>query len=754
MEKIFRYVFFCTAFIILIISNAFPYTMSKITGWTSTTSSGYGSMSNNVYLEQYLTLENVNVTFSQDDNYYYFDVTANAYKNLYGIVDAEFAAMNRLPCPMLYKMEDFGNQMIINESCKVPYADARTGTFHSSSTVMIKRNTVSDYLYKYHKAGDSSVFDEAHSNWNGDRYFIPNALRNNITRNDILFRYCTTYPDQCINNGEGVVLARNNSSSYPIYNGTKIVGYNANFDVKVGIYKPYMDDYRYICFAETYVALDHSSVRTGSENHNGLSVCSNTIDLKEYAHCDHNWVYDITDKSGHKSYCENCKWEKNESHILIYEYDGIENNVCPCSYVDKVKYTFEINDDDLSAVTEVCDTHEDYEKHLFSKKTGYNFLWYEKYEKDYVNADNISTTSNALRTYFVATVSEPDEKAGDKSVIYKAKYTPIKYVFNYEKENNYDIEIDEEISPQVIYYDEETELKKNIDVRGYVFKGWTYDKGSNKIHLNPLQSIKNFTTCDLKEYTLYPVYERMDYTIVYNSGDYYFEDGTKEKTVTYNFFDTGNLVQIRLSSNDRIVNGYRDNNGNLYTKLSDVQKEIEKTGRTHEVIYLRVSVSSREVGSPERPKPGNGNVLEPTAERPKNIDDILSQTETTISELSETKTFEEETNYQYIFETAYDKKIIDDVKKNKKAVVEEEDDENDEESDDELSDGKIVATLSVANKWHKGIEKPNNLSFLLMIIRANKISFMFMMSILFVLLILYEILILKKYFDKQNEEMA
>ncbi|MBP3200555.1 MAG: hypothetical protein J6M39_02795 [Lachnospiraceae bacterium] len=753
MLKHIKYLYCILFFSFMLMSNVFSYSLSKISSYTSSTSSGYSSMSGQVVFEQYLTLGNVNVNFTQDDTYYYFEITANASINLSNIISSDMTAMNYVPCPLFYKIENFGNQMIVNESCKEPYADVRSGNFYSSSLVNIKGNAVSNYMNKYHFTSGSHVTDEFYSTGNGDRYFMPNELRNNKCRNNILYRYTSTYPDRCVNNGEGVTLISNGSSSYPVYGTSNITDYVANYNVKIGINKSYMDSYRYLCFAESFVILESSYLTSRSENYAGLSICSNTIDLKEYANCEHKWMYEVTDKLEHKAYCENCKWEKNEPHSLLYEYDGIHFDVCTCSYIDKVKYRFEINDDNTLVESETCDTYEDYEKHPYTHKTGYNFKWYEKYEKDFISNDNLSTISNATITHFVSTVSQFDDIAGNKSVIYKAKYSPIKYTFNYENENNYNLTLNKKISSQVINYDEKAHLKENIDVRGYVFKGWTLEKGSSKIYLNKLQDVTNYTAEDLKEITIYPIYERMDYTIVYNSGDYSFKDGTKEKVVHYNFFDTGSLEQINLNSSDRIVNGYADDNGKMYTNLSQVQKEIERIGKVGTTIYLRVSVSSRGIGSPERPSPGMGNVVEPTA--PKSS--ILIETNTVNTEILETTNSLEEPKYLYDYESipSY---IITGMSDTKKEIVPEEKNNKEKNEEEGTNSEEIVATLSVANKWHRSDKTHiNKLRILQMFIKANKIRFIFMVSLLFILLVIYEAFILRQYAKDShynNLEMA
>lgn len=746
MIKTFRYIFCGLVFCLIIVSNVFAYTSSTLSIWDSSTSRGYGELSNSVTFEQYLTLQNVKVRFTQDDTTYYFEITANANMSFSGIVNTQANIMNYLPCPILYKSENFGNQMKIVESCKIPYTDNKSGTFHTTSNVTVNSKVLSNYVYRYKLAGDYTTVEALNSGGNGEKYFIPIALRNNCGKKISTFQYATTYPDQCVNNGSGVSLIKNNSSSNYSYTNSLVIGYNGNYDIKIGINKTYIDDYRYLSFAETYVAVNSTNKTSQSENYSGLSICSNTIDLKEYVNCEHNWKYEVIDKLKHRAYCENCKWEKSEPHTLLYEYDGLKYNVCTCSYIDKVKYVFEINDDNIGTEIEICDSYEDYVKYPFSTKKGYNFKWYKKYEKELISYDNLSTVSNVTRTHFVATVSEFDKTAGNKSIIYKAIYSPIKFTFNYENTNNYNLNFSDSISPQVIYYDEIAHLKKNIDVRGYVFKGWTFDKGSNIIHLNKTQDVTNYTTDDLKELTIYPVYERMDYTIVYNSGDYSFSDGSKEKIVKYNFFDSGYLEQVTVNSSNKTIYGYVDDNGKLYTKLSDAQDEVERIGKTGTILNLRVSVGTIGTGGSEKPKPGMGNVISPTGNYPTYKDMTYSKDETSGYTVPSNY---EETNYLYNHETYYYYRRISGMSDTYKDIVDEESNE-----EDDTRGKRIIATLSVANKWHKIDENSNNkLNMILELIRLNKMKFIFMMSLLFILLIVYEIVVINHYHLKSENDI-
>ena len=736
MIKKIKYILVMLFFIFMIWDGALASNVSTLHWYQTSSSSGYSEITSNYVFKQLMKLNDVKVNFTQDDTNYYFEVSANASVPIYNVMTCFDSFIRCIPSPVLYKKENFGSTLRTGEGVKKPYASCRSGTFYTNSYVTIDGNTLSSYGYKYKISGDYTTVEENYLNTNGERYYLPVSLRDSVSNSNELLRYATSYPIVCSNNGEGVTILKNNSSSYLSYIGSSIDTYFAFMDIKIGINKSYIDDYRYLCFAESLITI---SLRTSGDlkgSYEGTSFCSNTIDLKEYANCDHNFVYEITDKNTHKAVCDKCKWEKIEPHSLLYEYDGIKYDVCTCSYIDKVRYTFDIDDDVTNKVEEICDTECEYIKHEFTHKTGYNFKWYEKYEKDFVKKDNLSTISNALRTSFVATVSELDKTAGNKSIIYKAKYDPIKYIFNYRNENNYNLDLKDDISPQTIYYNEEAKLKDNIDVRGYIFKGWTFEKGGSKIELNKLQDIKNYTTEDKKEFNIYPIYKRMDYTLVYNSGEYYFYDGSKEQVVNYNFFDEGRLLFPNIPSNDLAYVGYVDANGNKYQTLSDVQKVIEKIGRADETLYLTLATGRVAIGSPEHPKPGapgGGNVIEPTTPKSKLWDESTVYTGATT--IASFETLNSMTDIPYVNESTRRYGKISGMSDTN--IVEEE--------LDEIDDGRIIATLSVANKWSKsdGNAKINKLTLLFMLIKANRAGFILMCSLLLILLIIYELLILR-----------
>lgn len=743
MIKKIKYICCMLFFIFVIGGSVFATGVSTMHWYQSTNSSGYTEVKNSYIFRAVMGLNDVNVNFTQDDKNYYFEVTANSTVPIHNVMDCFESLIRYKPSPVLYKKEQFGNTMVLSEGVKRPYASNNSGTFFTNSSVTIGGVGLSSYSFRYKRSGDKTAVEENYSYSNGERYYLPATLRDRVSGNNEILRYAGTYPIECYNNGEGVSILKNNSSSYLSYIGSDVDTYYAYMDVKIGINKSYIDDYRYLCFAESLITVSLRSTSNLQGTYEGTSFCTGTIDLKEYTNCDHNFVYEITDKNGHKAVCDKCKWEKVEPHELLYEYDGIKYDVCTCSYIDKVKYTFDINDDMTDKVEETCDTDCEYEKHKFSHKTGYKFKWYEKYEKDYAKKENLSTISNALNTLLIATVSEFDEKAGNKSIIYRARYDPIKFTFNYNNENNYNLKLEKKISKQTIYYDEDAWLKDNINVRGYVFKGWTFEKGGSKIELNKLQDVKNYTAEDLKEYDIYPVYNRMDYTLVYNSGNYYFHDGSKEQVVSYNFFDEGSLIFPNITSKDIEYVGYADGDGNRYQNLSDVQKVIEKMGKAGVTLYLTLVTRGVAVGSPEHPKPGDpggGNVTKPTAGTKSLWDETTAYVGTTT--ISTSETLDNTIDSSFVNETIKTYGKISGMSDTN--IVEEETGKNELDND-----GRIIATLSVANMWNNNNNKVDKLQLLLMFIRANRVGFIFMSLLLLILIIIYEILIIR-YMSKTN----
>ena len=596
---------------IIYIEDAFALAYSEYSKTESSTSEGFSNVKNETYFNQLLNLNNIKVKFTQDTNRYIFQITANGSVNIYRDVmqTSDTPGISAL-APMLYKKENFGDGMYIQESSKIPFVDFRTGKLFSYSKVKICNEDVAYCTDSYTLTSDGNHSNTVYENGgNGDRYYIPNNLRNANSAASYNYQYARQYPIDTYNNGSGVSLISNNSSYYMTYNdviknkSNCVDSYYATINVKIAIAKSNINDYRYVCFAQSYVVSDKYTLYDLRESMRGVSICSQTIDLKEYAVCDHNWSVTMGDKNSHNRYCENCEWELTEPHNLLYEYDGIKNNVCTCFYIDKVKYHFKINDDFTKEISEVLDSDSEYTKYEFKNKTGYKFKYYKVYENQLLPKSDLSTMSNAIKSVFIATSSELSDRTGQVSVTYEACYDPNHFTINYSNINNKNIEIVDTIDPQQVEYDEKTYLKENIHCVGYTFDGWSYTKGSETVDLKPMQEMTNYTDVDNYELNLFPVYSSLDFKIIYSAGRGHFADGSNYQEKNYTYYDNEELEKVLVSGKDEFFVEYVDDSGNKYKKMSDVKEYIEKNGINNVTLSLSPRIGRVGVGGAERTDP-------------------------------------------------------------------------------------------------------------------------------------------------------
>ena len=738
-----KIVYFILFFSMFLTFKTLSYDASHIEIFDLNKSTSYIKASSDVIFNQLMTLKDVKVAFSQDDDKYTFIISANSSVKIYGNLFNEKAhSYDGALVPLLYKEENFGSGMKISESLLLPHADCYNLDCYVTSEVKIKNKTQSKYVNKYYLTYTEHIPTESVNTNNGERYFIPKSLRNATSANEA-FRYTDSYPIYCNNNGEGVSLDRNSSFHYYTYTGeggSCFDTYYARMDITISINKKYIDDYRYLCFAHECIAESYGYYTDTRTNSYSVSVCSNTIDLKDYVDCEHNWTCSAKDKLTHTVYCDKCKWNREEPHSLLYEYDGIKYDVCTCSYIDKVKYRFKINDDVIGEAEEVCDTECSYLKHEYTKKTGYKFKWYDKYVLELIDGSNLSTLSNATHYIFIATTSEIDDIAENHSVLYEAKYSPIKYTFKYSNLNNCDLKLNDEISNQEVYYDEIANLKSSIDVVGYEFKGWTLDKGSKNIDLLDKEDVTNYTTEDLKEYTLYPVYERMDYTLVYNAGGYQFADGKKEKIIRHNYFDDGELETPCINSDSVVYDGYVDEYGNKYKKLSDVKNVIEKLKRSGMTLHLQIHVQSVGIGRSEHTGKGNGNIT-PTSSG-TNVLDL--ETSGVVAMIETESPFDQSIPYNYLYEIRQNYNKIKGMSNTNEEIVDEE--------IENVDDKPRVATISLINKFKfdDGNVKKSKWELLRDFINNNKVLCIIAGGLMLAVLFLYEALIIRHFTKKET----
>lgn len=709
------------------IVNCFALQTSTFYREESSTSYGFQKIESCIVLNQIMNLQNIKVKFTQDDNNYMFHITANTTINVYKDYGASvIGSYTSAPAPLLYSKENFGAGLTLNENGKTPFADYKNGTLYRESDVYILNSSIANYINKYTIKSDGSITNKIYEqNNNGEKYFIPSALRNRVSARSYVFSGASSYPINCENNGTGVSILSNGSWYQYSLNDVKkyktycIENLDIHINCKIAINKAYMKDYKYVCFAQSEVLCTELSVAGLLESVHAISICSQTINLEEYVDCDHDWTLLQGDRLNHIRYCKNCEWKKSESHELLYEYDGIKRNVCTCSYIDKVHYYFNINDDNINEITALLDSNSPYTKFEYTKKKGYKFKYYNKYEKEFLKNDKLSTVSNAIYDKFIATCSELDDETAMRSVIYDAQYDVNHFAFLYSNINNKNLELNDKIEKQTISYDEKSYLKKNIKMTGYAFKGWSLMKAGENVDLPPLKEITNYTDVDLAEITIYPVYKNLDFYISYSAGSGQFSDGSKNKTVSYTYFDNSELEHITLNSRDDYVIGYQDQDGNKYNNMAQVKKYIDDNELDGFTLKLAPIIGRDQYGRAERTDDEKDKDDE---EERKFYDSPLDFVEESDDEIDEEK--------DKIYGMSYTVNNATNDKKNKS----------------KYRKGEVLATLSFIRKPSLGNDlEMSKIEMLKNFIENHLLLSIAGASLLLILLVVYEISVIRHY---------
>lgn len=606
---------------------AYTFSQSSFSQKESQTSSGTCAVTDSVIFNQVMNLENVSVKMTQTDDIYKFVVTANSSYDVTTTLGNKCTTNTRsVLFPMLYKNPNFGEKLRIHESREVPFASFTNGTLYTISYLDIFNVSVLKYYYKYSilTNGNLSVQTDIDEN-NGDKYFIPVSGRFYNSANSYCFKNIKNYPIEGENNGIGVTLDNNpskvsyetqfiNSESY-----VKKVTYSIN--TTLSIKKENIDDYRYVCFGSTHTV--HSQYIAGTLNTTikSYSLCTNTIDLKNYVNCIHNWIVSECSEGDHALKCTLCSWEQKGNHSFEYEYDGTKDSVCVCQKVKKINCHYEINDDNIASETKLHDVNTSNDDIYEIKKTGYKFLGYEKYELQFNTTDLKSLTNKIVPTkkVFIANVATIDEEVGDRSIYYKAIFTPIKYKFIYSSNSNLPKYIKDkltfiEIEPQVFTYDSKQILKKHIKYDYLVFSGWSLTEGSDKVDFKDEQEVLNYTTLDEDIYTLYPIYETEKYQILYNTLNGKFDNNVQQASELYDFYTDKEMLKPKNMGTNKIFYHYIDIYGNQYNNLSEVREFIKNDIEGNRNVILFAMSKDGQVDSQNGSGENNNSDNEKNAE--------------------------------------------------------------------------------------------------------------------------------------------
>ncbi|MBO6134882.1 MAG: hypothetical protein J6O09_03820 [Lachnospiraceae bacterium] len=576
---------YCVGLLFVMTTKTLAASASSYTYSASTTASGSEKEACDVIYNQLFTLDNVKVKFTQTDDKYTFKVTGNS---SYSVNNSNFGTgckvyQSQRIVPMLYKKENFGNGIRAYERDENPYASF-SGSLTSGAFLQILSSSIfnNSQTIRYKSDGSWNATSDSF-NENGEKAFIPTGARptfSSIKSNK--------YPCMC-SNDYCVGASMDNNSSYVYYEYTSssaeyVAKIYCIYNATISIEKKYIDDYRYLCFGGAFLLATNVYEEWLRLSVTGYSMSTNTIDLKDYINCEHEWSPLRYDQKEHILKCDYCEWEKKESHTFEYEYDGIADNMCACTEVKKVHYTYTINDDYISEEIKSYNVGDECQEIASIKKTGYNFLWYEKHELQVESKDlkNIEAKIAPTKKVFVATVSSLDNIASNFSTYYKAVYAPIEYTFVYSTASNVDkyisdkISYDKVIAPQTFHYDEKDNLRKHIDYDYLTFKGWSLTNGGNDVVFKDEEEILNYTTKDKSIYILYPIYETDKYQVLYNTLLGAYDNGSKQTGCFYDFYtDEGLLIPKNMGSN-KVFSHYVDLYGNHFDTLIDIRNYIIK----------------------------------------------------------------------------------------------------------------------------------------------------------------------------------
>ena len=474
------------------------------------------SQYNDFYYDQDLNLYDVNVKGTQDDNYYYLDITAKAnikdvmknrvqYKTLsngtahvgyricYNGVDNLYVKSDmQIPLsldetdsicgeklqPLLYSVDNF-TRNTISRQCYFEAMGAGQYNYHNQSLRMLNKRI----SYFFHELYDTEkTFKCRYETDYKEHFYFPHPFKlmkcgyDSRMYNPNTGRWDVdgSSSDAMLKHQDGVKLLSHECSvdSYTL-NGSYINSLVYNLKSNIRIDKDKMHYYRYIAYGGPVFLLSYKQNSDYSQKYYGVLSTTGTYDLKNDYDCEHEWHYTNNDDGTHTKRCAKCEWTIKGEHDHKYEYDGIEENLCECGDVKKVKYYYHINDDVNTEEEKIYDVGDTTENVEYEEKTGYRFLHYEKYEKevDTPTGNNYSTRSNAIRNVLIATVSTMDRIAATRSVIYKAIYDEFEFTVRYSTERG-DIAGVRQLTKKYKY----TQIKNLETVmntgKDWNFKGW------------------------------------------------------------------------------------------------------------------------------------------------------------------------------------------------------------------------------------------------------------------------------------------
>lgn len=485
-------------FMIVMVINSYASTDPTI----NSSNTGATGLKKLHYNEIYFYVSKRNVKFTQDDSYYYFDISQD-----------------------LVHYYSPSSTLIYNTTNSVVYL---------STTNNITQ------LYIEQQSSNGNFLIQKISENDGNDYFTSYRINNSGT---VIENYCYhsfSFPSNTWwrHSGGGTELIYNNVS------GSATTGSVITSNFKIKVEKSKINQYRYCGLLFNNVYATKVTLTSGGISVNGSSTkcgTTSTIDLLEYINCEHEWELTEYDSKNHVLVCKNCEWVKNEEHVFDITYDNIENDRCICGINKNVNITISDNihnelNKKLSTPSELMSSYE-------KNKIGYDFLYIE--DTEILHNEGI----------VISTISELPMIVPKNSHSYKYIYNPHKYYLNFNKENNLGLDLDSTINAnmtkQEMLYGKEYNINKSLyKLNGYNFVGWSVLPDLDKVMFSDEAKIINLTDEDNKIINLYPVYSAFNFKVRYlstrtdcvpNIIDKIYNYGVNQKLEEYNGYLYDNM---------------------------------------------------------------------------------------------------------------------------------------------------------------------------------------------------------------------
>lgn len=208
------------------------------------------------------------------------------------------------------------------------------------------------------------------------------------------------------------------------------------------------------------------------------------------------------------------------------------------SNIDKINITQNI--DDL-----ICYKDTEYFLPNNIDVIGYNFKGWNL-SKLYVPNFGVDFTPN--RRIYNYTNTE------DKIFTLYPIYEPIKYKFKFSNENINNFTLNSILNDEEFIYDEPKAINNAIKVRGYNLKGWSLKSTQSEPDFMPNEIILNYTSTNNKEFTLYPIYKELSFTIEYRTTIGNYSNGQQVATYSYITNSFNDFIYPEIYRNQKFNN--------------------------------------------------------------------------------------------------------------------------------------------------------------------------------------------------------